>query len=147
MLKSILAVIVGYIAMAIFAFTIYSCAYLGLGVERVFEPETYAVSTLWLVVMVVVTLLGGVFGGFICATLSKSKGTCQVFAGIVLALGLLVAILAAIKERPSAVRSGDVPNFQAMQMAQTPAWILFLNPVLGAAGVLLGARMKRLPAA
>jgi hypothetical protein len=34
-----------------------------------------------------------------------------------------------------------------MQKAQTPAWLCFLNPVLGAAGVMLGARMKKLPVA
>jgi hypothetical protein len=147
MLKSILAVIVGYIVMAIFAFGIFTCAYLGLGVERAFEPESYAVSTLWLVITVAVTLIGGILGGVICAVISKSKGTCMVFAGIVFALGMLVAIPAAMKEHPSAVRSGDVPNLQAMSLAQTPAWILLLNPAIGAVGVLLGARMKKLPAA
>ena len=146
-MKSVLAVIVGYIVMTITAFALLCLAYLGMGIERVFAPASYVASTLWMANMVTATLIGGIIGGWLCAALSKNKRTCQVFAGIVLALGLLVAILAAMKEHPSAVRSGDVPNFQAMQMARTPAWILFLNPVLGAAGVLLGARMKRLPAA
>jgi hypothetical protein len=147
MLKSILAVIVGYIVMAIFGFAIFTCAYLGLGVERVFEPASYAISTLWMVIMVAVALIGGILGGLICAAISKSKGACMVFAGIVFALGMIFAIPAAMKEHPSADRSGDVPNLQAMQMAQTPTWILLLNPVLGAVGVLLGARMKKLPTA
>lgn len=71
----------------------------------------------------------------------------MVFAGIVLGLGLIVGVMTAMKEHPSAARSGDVPNYQAMQMAQTPAWLCFLNPVLGAVGVMLGARMKNLPTA
>ena len=147
MLKSILGVIVGYIVMAIFAFAIFTCAYLGLGVDRVFEPESYAVSTLWMVIMVAVALIGGILGGLICAAISKSKGACMAFAVIVFALGLIVAIPAVMKEHTSEARSGDVPNLQAMSMAQTPTWLLLLNPVLGAAGVLLGARMKKLPAA
>ncbi len=115
MLKSILAVVVGFIAMAIFSFAAFSCAYLALGVDRVFEPESYDVSTLWMVVMVVLSLIGGVLGGFICAAISKSMGVCKVFAGIVLALGLLSAIVTTMKERPDTARSGDVPNFQAMR--------------------------------
>lgn len=120
MLKSILAVIVGYIVMAIFAFAIFTCAYLGLGVERVFESESYDVSTIWMIIMIAVALVGGILGGLICAAISKSKGACMVFAGIVFALGLIVAIPAMTKEHSSAARSGDVPNLQAMQMAQTP---------------------------
>ncbi|HEX7516611.1 MAG TPA: hypothetical protein VF345_04925 [Chthoniobacterales bacterium] len=147
MLKSILAVIVGCIVMFIVGFGIVTCAGLGLGVEGAFQPESYAFSTLWLAIMVAVHLIGGIIGGLICAIISKSKGACMVFAGIIFALGMITAIPVAMKEHPSAVRSGDVTILQAMSMAQTPTWILLLNPVLGAVGVLLGARMKKLPAA
>lgn len=147
MLKAIIAVVVGFIAMTIFSFAAFTCAYLGLGVERVFEPESYDVSTIWMVIMVILSVVGGVVGGFVCAAISKSMGVCKVFAGIVLALGLLSSIVTTMKERPETARSGDVPNFQAMQLAQTPIWLCLVNPVLGAVGVLLGARMKKLPAA
>jgi hypothetical protein len=146
MLKSILAVIVGYIVMAIFGFAIFTCAYLGLGVERVFESGSYAVSMLWIVIMLAVALFGGILGGLTCAAISKSKGACMALAGIVLALGLIVAIPTAMKEHPDTARSGDVSNLDAMKMAQTPTWLLLLNPVLGAVGVLLGARRKNVPA-
>jgi hypothetical protein len=145
MLKSIIAVVVGYIVMAIFSFAAFSAAYLGLGVERVFEAESYDISTIWMVVMVVLAFIGGIVGGFICAAISKSKGACMVFAGIVLALGLIAGIMTKMKDAPDTARTGDVPNLQAMQMAQTPTWICVLNPILGAVGVLLGAR-KKLPA-
>jgi hypothetical protein len=48
MLKYIAAVIVSYLVMAIFLFAVFTAAYLALGPERVFQPGTYAVSTLWL---------------------------------------------------------------------------------------------------
>jgi hypothetical protein len=147
MLKSILGVVIGYIVMAIFAFAIFTCAYLGLGVERVFQPDSYDVSTIWIVIMIVIALIGGILGGLICAAISKSKGACMAFAIIVLVLGLIVGIPTAMKEHSAAARSGDVPNLQAMQLAQTPTWLCLLNPVLGAVGVMLGARMKKLPAA
>ena len=147
MLKSILAVIVSFIVMAIFSFAAFTCAYLVLGVERVFEAESYDVSTIWMVIMIALSLIGGILGGWICAAISKNMGVCKVFAGIVLALGLLSGLVTIMKERPDTDRSGDVPNLQAMQMAQTPTWLCLLNPVLGAVGVLLGARMKKLPPA
>jgi uncharacterized membrane protein YhaH (DUF805 family) len=146
MLKSILGVIVGYIVMAIFSFAVFTCAYLALGVERVFEPESYDVSTIWMVLMIVFALIGGIVGGFVCAAISKSKGACMAFAGIVLAIGLIVSVMTKMKEHPNTARTGDVPNLVAMQNAQTPAWLCFLNPVLCAAGVIFGAK-KKLPAA
>ena len=145
MLKAIIAVVVGFIAMTIFSIAAFCCVYLGMGSDRAFQPESYDVSTLWMVVMVVLSLIGGVVGGFICAAISKSMGVCKVFAGIVLALGLVSAIVTTMKEPPGP-RSGDVPVFQAGQVAQTPLWLCLLNPVLGAVGVLFGAR-KKLPAA
>jgi hypothetical protein len=147
MLKSILGVIIGYIVMAIFGFAIFTCAYLGLGVDRVFEPESYDVSMIWIVLMIVIALIGGIVGGLVCAAISKSKGACMTLAGLVVGLGLIVGVVTAMKEHPSVPRTGDVPNLQAMQMAQTPGWLCFVNPVLGAVGVMLGARMKKLPAA
>jgi hypothetical protein len=146
MLKSIVGVIVGYIVMAIFSFAAFTCAYLALGVERVFEAESYDVSTIWMVIMIVLSLIGGILGGWVCAAISKKKGACMAFAGIVLAVGLILAIMTKMKEHPDTARSGDLPNFEAMQKAQTPTWLCMLTPVLGAAGVLFGAK-KKLPAA
>jgi FtsH-binding integral membrane protein len=147
MIKSILAVIVGYIVMAIVAFAVCTCAYLVLGTDRVFEPDSYNVSTIWIVLMIAVALVGGILGGLTCAAISKSKGACMALAIIVLVVGLLSAILTGMKEHPSAARSGDVSNLEAMTKAQTPAWLCFVNPVLGAVAVMLGARMKKLPTA
>ena len=147
MLKSILAVIVSFILMAIFSFAAFTCAYFALGAERVFEAESYDVSTIWMVIMIALSLIGGILGGLICAAISRSMGVCKVFAGIVLALGLLSGIVTTMKEQPDTARSGDVPNLEAMQKAQTPMWLCLVNPFLGAAGVLIGARMKKLPTA
>lgn len=146
MLKSIVGVIVGYVVMFIFAFVVFTGAYFGLGVDRVFEPDSYAVSTLWIALMIAIALIGGLLGGLTCAAISKSYTACVVFAVIVFVLGVIVA-LPHMKEQPTVVRSGDVPNFQAMQLAQPPVWLCFLNPALGAVGVMLGGRRAKNPAA
>jgi len=143
MLKSILAVIVSYVAMFIFLFAAFTGCYLALGAEGAFQTDSYNVSTVWIALTVGVCLLAGTIGGFICAAMSKSQRTCQIFAFIVLFLGLL-ACIPALKRSPDApnVRAGEVSNFEAMGLAVSPMWLHFLTPVISAAGVLLGARMK-----
>jgi len=143
MLKSILAVITSYVVMFIFLFAAFTGCYLALGVEGTFQTDSYNVTTVWVALTVVVCLLAGIIGGFLCAAISKSKRTCQVFAFIVFFLGLL-ACIPALKRSPDApnVRAGEVSNFEAMGLAVSPMWLHFLTPVISAAGVLLGARLK-----
>jgi hypothetical protein len=144
MLRSILAVIASYAVMFVFFFAAFTGCYLALGTERVFQPDSYEVSLLWIVVALVVSLLGSMLGGYICAAISRNMRTCQVFAFIVFFLGLL-ACIPAMKRNPDSpnVRAGEVENLQALQLAVTPMWVHLLTPVISAAGVLTGARMKR----
>lgn len=143
MLKSILAVIASYVVMFIFLFAAFTGCYLALGADGAFKTDSYEVSTVWIALTVVVCLLAGIVGGFLCATISKSRRTCQVFAFIVFFLGLL-ACIPAMKRNPDApnVRAGEVSNLEAMGLAVSPMWLHLLTPVVSAAGVLLGARMK-----
>jgi hypothetical protein len=143
MLKSILAVIVSYVAMFIFLFAAFTGCYLVLGAEGAFQSDSYNVTTVWIALTVVVCLLAGIIGGLLCAVISKSKRTCQIFAFIVFFGGLL-ACIPAIKRSPNApnIRAGEVSNLEAMGLAVSPMWLHLLTPVISAAGVLLGARLK-----
>ena len=143
MLKSILAVIVSYVAMFIFLFAAFTGCYFALGVEGTFQTDSYNVTTVWIALTVVVCLVAGIIGGLLCAAISKSKKTCQVFAFIVLFLGLL-ACIPAMQRNPDApnTRAGEVSNLEAMGLAVSPMWVHLLTPVISAAGVLLGARLK-----
>jgi hypothetical protein len=143
MLKSILAIIASYAVMFIFLFAAFTGCYFALGAEGTFRTDSYEVSTIWIVLTVVVCLLAGIIGGFLCAAISKSRKTCQIFAFIVFFLGLL-ACIPAMKRSPDApnVRAGEVSNLEAMGLAVSPMWLHLLTPVISAAGVLLGARMK-----
>jgi hypothetical protein len=146
MLKSILGIVVGYLVMGLFAFAAYTAAYLALGAERVFEADTYALSGMWIGLMVVVTLIAGLIGGLTCAAISKNRTTGLVFALIVFVLTFLFALPNIMKDHTPIARSGDVPNLQAMQMAQPPMWLCILNPILAGVAVLMGTRMKNSPA-
>jgi uncharacterized membrane protein YoaK (UPF0700 family) len=144
MLKSILAIIVSYIAMFVVFMAIFTGLYFALGVERVFQADSYEVSMLWIVLTLVVGFLVCMFAGYLCAAISKSWRTCQVFALIVFLLAL-IQCFSALKRNPEApnVRAGEVGMFDAMALAVSPFWLHLVNPLLNGAGALIGARIKR----
>ena len=142
MLKSILAIIVSYVAMFIFLFAAFTGCYLALGADGTFQTDSYNVTTVWIALTVVVCLLAGLIGGLLCAAISKSKRTCQIFAFIVFFLGLLACIPAMQRTDAPNTRAGEVTNIDAMKLAVSPMWLHLLTPAVSAAGVLLGARMK-----
>ena len=146
MLKSIVGVIVGYLVMMVVAFCAYTAAYLGLGAERAFEPNTYALSGIWIGLVIVITSIAGLLGGLACAAISKSRTAGLVFALIVFVLSFVFELPNITKDHAAVARTGDVSNMEAMGKAQPPVWLCLLNPFLGGAAVLMGTRMKKNPA-
>lgn len=142
MLRGIVGVIVSYVVMAIFITVLFLGGFLALGVERFFQSDSYEISTLWLAISTLISICSAILGGYVCAAISRSMRACQVLALIVLFLGIVLC-LPKMHEDPH-VRAGEVPTLQVMQLAQMPVWMHVLTPVLGAVGVLLGARMKKL---
>ena len=144
MVRAILGVIIGYVVTALLVFGFFTLAYLAMGADMAFKPGTYDLSLRWIIVSFVVNAIAAVIGGFVCASISRSTRATQVFAGIVLVLGILLAIpiLRGTDIRPN-VRSGAVSNMKAMQAARTPGWVALLNPVVGAVGILVGAGLKK----
>ncbi|HQF88393.1 MAG TPA: hypothetical protein PLN26_14300 [Acidobacteriota bacterium] len=145
MLRIILAVIAGYLTMAVFVFAMFSAAYLAIGTEGAFQTGSFDVSTLWIAVSVVLSVVAAVVGGWVCARIGRRRAAVIALVAVVVVLGLAVAAMEFTHsgERVPAARSGKVSNFDAMQLAQQPTWLTLLNPLLGAAGVLLGARIRR----
>jgi len=137
--------IVGYVVISLFFFAVFAGVYFALGVERIFQPDSYEVSALWLVLSAAISLGGAILGGYVCAAISRNKRTCELFAAIVLII-LIVFCIPKMRDRTPNWRAGDVPFMDAMRLTQMPLWMHMLNPVLGAVGVLVGARMKKLPA-
>jgi hypothetical protein len=98
----------------VLVFGLFSLAFLLLGPDGAFQAGSYEVSTTWLGVWAVVT---------------------------VVALGVASAAMEGAKPEPGP-RPAAVDNTAAMMNAKQPAWVAWVTPVLGAAGVLLGARRK-----
>src|SRR2546421_5473681 len=104
MLKNIVAIIVSYIAMFVLFMAIFTCLYFALGVERVFQPDSYEVSMLWIALTLVIGFVVSMFAGFLCAAISKSWRTYQIFALIVFVLAMIQYFGAFRRQYP------DAPN-------------------------------------
>lgn len=150
MWRSIGAVVAGYLVMALFVMVSFTVAYLSMGTERAFQKGSYDVSLLWIVTSFVLGLIAAVVGGYVCALIAINRTAPHALATVVVLLGLLMAVplLRAHPHDESATkrRTGEVGNFEAMQDAREPLWIALVNPFVGAAGVIIGAGMKRKPA-
>lgn len=146
MARTIGSVILGYLVMAIVVFATFSLAYQAMGVDRVYQPGTYMVSGLWIAVSIVLGIVAAILGGFVCARVAHSPAAPKALAGVVLILGLGMAIVAATgadAEDREEIRPAEVSNMEAMQNSQTPPWVQFLNPLIGAVGILYGAGLAR----
>ena len=144
MLKAVLAVVAGYLTMAIAVAMLSLGLFLLLGPDRAFQPGTYEVTSTWLVVMIVFSLVAAIAGGWVCAAIAKGKGAVWALVVLVLILGGLNTIpVVTASKAPPAVRTGDVPNLEAMMNGKEPVWFALLLPFIGVAGVMIGGRSKR----
>src|SRR6476646_5079559 len=137
MIRSILAMVAGYIVLSIFFFVAFIGVYSLLGVDFVFKPESYAVTPLWWVFSAVIGLVGSALAGYVCAAISKSMRVCQIFAGVVFVI-LILFCIPKMRDSTPRFRSGPVSTMDAMRMTQMPIWMHVVNPVLSALGVILG---------
>lgn len=140
-MRTVAGVIVGYIAMAAVVFGLLTAAFLALGADGAFQPGTYDVSTTWLAVWFVVSVLAGFVGGWVARMVAQKKQVGYWFAAIVLLLGVVSGMMEVGKTVPGP-RTGTVDNFEAMNKAQQPSWVVWVTPILGAVSVVIGARRK-----
>lgn len=140
-------VLLGYLTMAIIVFALFTAAYLAMGADGAFQPGTYDVSSQWLVVWFVVSVLAAVAGGWVCAKIGRRATAPMALAVVVLVLGAASAVYE-IQFKPvpqTNVRTGAVGNFDAMQNARQPTWTALTTPIIGVLGILIGARLRRGP--
>jgi ABC-type antimicrobial peptide transport system permease subunit len=143
MLRPILGAIVGYIALFVFIFVTFSATYVAMGADRAFNPDSYQVSTAWIAVSSVLGLIGAVIGGYVASLVGKGMNAVKILAGIILLMGVLTIAMTAMTPAPTAPRTADVPNLEAMSKAQTPLWVAAINPLIGIAGALIGGRLRK----
>ena len=143
MVRVILAVIVGYVALFLFIFVTFSVAYLTMGADAAFRPGTYEPSNLWLVISFVLGFIAAIIGGCVAATIARGGKAPLVLAGLAFVLAIAFAIPVLMANTEPSVRDSSVPNMDAMWRAAQPAWVVLLQPFLTVGGILLGARLQR----
>ena len=141
MLRNILAAIVGYIAVLAVLFALSSVLWLALGPSRAFQPGTWEVAGGWVLGSIVIGFAGAYIGGRACAGLAHDARGATILIAIVIVLGVVSALMpveVAVGPRPD-----DVSMIEATAGARQPAWLSWLNPLIGVAGVWLGSRKLR----
>jgi hypothetical protein len=144
MARSIIGVIVGYIAMFVLTFLAFTAEYMLLGADHAFKPRTFVASNRWLAIAFAINFMVAVIGGFICAAIARGGKAPLVLAIVVFVLGLLFAIPSLMVPHTGAVRAtSDIPMFEAMQKAEEPRWVPFTFPIVGVVGVLIGGKLRK----
>jgi len=145
MVRSIIGVIVGYLALFVLVAVALIVLFMLMGTEWSFKPNSFEASNAWIAMSLVANFIIAVIGGLICAVIAKGGKAPIVLAAIVFVLGLVLAIpsMMAHKQNAGLVRKGNVSQWEAMQKANEPIWVPFTVPFIGAAGVLLGAKIRR----
>jgi ABC-type transport system involved in multi-copper enzyme maturation permease subunit len=145
--RAIASVIVGYVVMALVVFVSFTLAYILMGADRTYQPGSYEVSTLWIVVAIVLTLVAAIGGGYVAASIAKTSTPIKVLIGLVLVLGFASVFMAqrgSDDDRP-VVREANPTVWEAMSASRQPLWIALLNPLLAVGGILYGASLKKRP--
>lgn len=139
LLRGVLGVIGGYLAMSLFVFVTFTGVYLAMGADRAFKPGTYDVSMLWLIVSFVLGFVAAFVGGVVCRLIALTTTAVYVLAGIAVVLGLAMAVGVLMAEpAQQGARTGAVSNIDAMTKAQTPLVTALINPIIAAVGICAG---------
>ena len=145
MVRSIIAVIISYITMFVLNFLGFVGLYAIVGPRHAFRPRLYLASNRWILMGVAVMFVSGIIAGLICAAIARGRKATLALAGLILVVGLLLAIPAVMKSRANAdmVRVGDVTSMEAMEKASWPVWAPLVFPFVSAAGAFVGGKLNK----
>lgn len=118
-LKNVGAAVLAWIVMAVAVFAGHALAWVGMGVDLSFQPDSWSPSALWSAVSMAIGLGAAVLGGVVCAKTAPDRWGVWALAGLLLVLGVLTALLTG----PSAAegpRPAAVSMMEAMNNAQSP---------------------------
>ena len=142
LVKNILAAVVGYLAMAVALFIMFSLMWQFLGPSAAFLPGSWEVSLGWSLGSIVLGLVGAFIGGRVCARVAHGYPAVWILIVLVIALGIVEMLTQ--PELVAGPRPDDISMMEATVNARQPAWITWLNPVIGVVGVWFGAgRLRR----
>ena len=141
---TIAGAIAGYVVMLLFIVATFALAFPILGINRLFATGTYEASLTWIALSFVLGLAGALIGGWVARYVSPKSHAVPALAALVLVFGLTSALAARNEAVPQGgARGPDATMTDVMANARQPTWIMLVNPLLGAVGVLIGGRRRR----
>ena len=146
MVKTIVGVMVGYLAMVVVIMIVFTAAYKVMGAEVVFKPGVFEVSAAWITLSLVVSVFAALTGGYLSVFIAKNQAASRALAVVILIIGLIAAVMYTRQgrdTRPLVRTESEISSEEAMKHAREPLWLSFLNPLIGAAGVLIGGRFMK----
>ena len=139
-----LAVVAGYVAIAVGIILLFSLAYLILGAEGSFQPQSWDVTMAWNVVSIVVGFGVAWIGGKVCYMIARNLTAPKYLVALIVVLGVVSGLMSTMMGDGGEVIRDTVPSvFEAAQGANEPLWITWLNPLLGAVGAALGSGLLK----
>lgn len=152
MVRTIAAIVVGYLVIVLLVLGLGLAAYAGIGVENAYQEKSWHATP----IIGVLTLISGVFaavvGGWVAGKVDTRPRGFRGLAVVLIVLGLGMATLQAMQPAPPP-RTEPATMKLAMEHSndhRDPAWVTWLLPFIGSVGVLVGgagARSKPEPLA
>lgn len=144
--RTALGAIVGYVVMLIFIIATFTVVAPLLGMERLFEPGTWDASSFWLTISISLSVVGAILGGMVATRVGRSPRAATWLAVLVFVLGTAMAVSGVNETTRGGPRAPEATIADAGAHTRQPTWLMYLNPLLGAAGVLVGGRGRRVQA-
>ncbi len=145
MLRTILAVIGGYVVMVCFVILGIATVWFGMGNSFAFVGETSEASLGWSLLILaagfIASIAAGIVATLIAGQMNRQNAT-RGLMGLIVGLGLLTAVMNLMKE-PKTLPQGktiqDLSFVEAGEFAHSPTWYDFAIIGAGVAGVLIGS--------
>lgn len=140
-MRAVLGVVVAFVAMSAVVFALSLAPWLALGNDVILEPGRFDSVVAYTVYALVIAAAGGVFGGWLCGVIGRSRTAVIVLAVLSVAGGLTNHFAQHHKPEPGP-RAPGVAVMDAVAQRKEPDWFTLLVPFVGAAGVILGGRSR-----
>jgi len=148
MLRSVAAVIFGYLGMAVWVMLSVGIAWKLLGKDVAIDATTNTATGTWLALNLPLSFIGALLGGWLAASIAKAKaaGAVRALALLVLVLGLSLAVGEMFRDPDTPTTEIPAENAATLQVRQ-PLWYSFVIPFVGFTGVLVGGSIRSRAAA
>jgi hypothetical protein len=110
-----------------------------LGVDGVLLPGRFDGTTVLNCWTVMAGVVGGIFAGWLCATISRSRTAIIVLAMLCFINGAGNAVAHWVKAEPGS-RAPGLTIMEAIEKRKEPAWFTLLMPIAGSCSALLSGR-------